>query len=205
MSSSLSSSEAAADVFYNFPAGLLEALGMSESSNGANTGSLGNVFQVTPSTAADPGYGLSGVNGNSAMSVGAFLSALIQKAGSVAGGVDLYQDWAANGGSPNASMSSYLNSIGQGSIVSSLTTGLTNTAVGTVQAVTNPLGWLTDQITGTPATSSTSSGSGNFTGIALQIAVVLLAILFIVIGIAALALKSDPVQAATKIAGTVVK
>jgi hypothetical protein len=109
----LLSSEAAADAQFGFPPGTLEALGMSETSQGTNLGTIGNIFQVTPSTAANPGFGLSGVNGNDPFSVGAFLNALVQGPGqgSLANGLALYQGRPI-GSTGNTAMSSFLSSLG---------------------------------------------------------------------------------------------
>lgn len=109
MSGSLQAAEAGADALFGFPPGTLEALGASESSQGTNLGSIGNTFQVLPSTAANPGYGLSSVDGNDPYSVGAYLSALQQGPanGSLAGALSLYQ----GGGTPNAAMSSFLSTL----------------------------------------------------------------------------------------------
>lgn len=105
--------EAGADAYYGLPSGTLEALGASESGQGRNLGSIGNVFQVVPSTAANPGYGLSSVNGNDPYSVGAYLSALLHGPanGSLPAALSLYQ---GNGNNPgytgtNAAMSNFLS------------------------------------------------------------------------------------------------
>lgn len=108
---SLADIEAAADRVFGFPSGTLNALGVSESGNGANTGTLGNIFQVTPATASNPGYGLSSVNGNDPMSVGAYLSAL-QGANGGNLGAALYQyqgaGVAGNPTTPNSGLSGFL-------------------------------------------------------------------------------------------------
>lgn len=110
MSGSLLQAEAGADAYYGLPSGTLEALGASESAQGTNLGTIGNIFQVLPSTATNPGYGLSSVNGNDPFSVGAYLSALINGpgGGSVQQGISLYQGGAA----PNQTMSQFLNTLG---------------------------------------------------------------------------------------------
>lgn len=112
---SLLDDEAGADAYYGFPAGTMAALGTSESSQGANLGSLGNIFQVTPSTAAQPGYGLSGVDGNNPMSAGAYLNALYQgpAGGNMASAMSLYQTGSPNPGyTGNTAMASYLAGLG---------------------------------------------------------------------------------------------
>jgi hypothetical protein len=172
--SSLEQQEAAADAFYGFPAGTMGALGMSETTNGQNLGSIGNIFQVLPSTSRQPGYGLSGVNGNDPMSVGAYLSALINGpgGGSVANGLALYQGRPI-GSTGNQYMSSFLS-------------GLAGLAGGK-QAVTS----------GTGFSSVGPSSTKNFFGITgdifLQVLVGLTAIIFIALGVAALVLKTDPI------------
>lgn len=183
----LTQQESAADAYYGFPQGTMQALGMSESSNGTNMGTLGNIFQVVPSTAANPGYGLSGVNGNSPMSVGAYLSALVNKTGSVAGGINAYQDWAANGGAPNSIMSQFLSSLGGSG------------ALGPVAQLTAGADSLSSLFT---SPNSSSGGQiGQWTGIALRVGAVVLALILLALGIAALALKDSP----QGVAATVVK
>jgi hypothetical protein len=98
MSASLLQQEAAADAAYGFPAGTLEALGATESSQGTNLGSIGNVFQILPSTAANPGYGLGQLDGNNPMDAGAYLNALLQgpAGGNLATAFAMYQGGAGN-------------------------------------------------------------------------------------------------------------
>jgi hypothetical protein len=96
---SLLDDEAGADAQYGFPAGTLEALGATESSQGTNLGSIGNVFQILPSTAAKPGYGLTGpLDGNNAYDAGAYLSALENGPanGSLSAAFAMYQGGAGN-------------------------------------------------------------------------------------------------------------
>jgi hypothetical protein len=112
--SDLLSGEAAADSYYGFPPGTMAALGASESSQGTNLGSLGNIFQVTPATAAQPGYGLSSVNGNDPMSTGAYLSALFNGPGqgNMASTMSLYQTGYPNPGyTGNPAMAGFLGSL----------------------------------------------------------------------------------------------
>jgi hypothetical protein len=95
---SLLDDEAGADAQYGFPSGTLEALGATESSQGTNLGSIGNVFQILPSTAAKPGYGLGQLDGNNAYDAGAYLSALQNGPanGSLSQAFAMYQGGAAN-------------------------------------------------------------------------------------------------------------
>lgn len=168
--------ESEADTFYNFPAGTMNALGNSETSNGLNLGSIGNVFQVLPSTAANPGYGLSSVDGNNPMSVGAYLSALINGpgGGSVANGLALYQGRPV-GSTGNNAMNQFLSWLGGGA--SALTGGST-----------------------TSSGSSSQAGGSIWTDTALRLLVGVLALVLIGLGLAALALKSDPGQVAAGVA-----
>lgn len=188
MSSLLSQQEAASDTYYGFPAGTLEALGASESSNGLNMGSLGNVFQVLPSTAADPGYGITGVNGNSPQSVGAYLSALINGpgGGSVANGLALYQGRPI-GSTGNSAMSSFLASIGA------------NASTGANAGLTGALGALGLGPGINPANLGSNPAATTLATV-LRIAFAILALTLIALGIAALALKSDPGKLAVQVA-----
>jgi hypothetical protein len=95
---SLLDDEAGADAQYGFPSGTLEALGATESSQGTNLGSIGNVFQILPSTAAKPGYGLGQLDGNNAYDAGAYLSALQNGPanGSLSQAFAMYQGGAGN-------------------------------------------------------------------------------------------------------------
>jgi hypothetical protein len=95
---SLLDDEAGADAQYGFPSGTLEALGATESSQGTNLGSIGNVFQILPSTAANPGYGLGQLDGNNAYDAGAYLSALQNGPanGSLSQAFAMYQGGAGN-------------------------------------------------------------------------------------------------------------
>lgn len=176
--SDLLQQEHTADSFYNFPPGTMEALGNSETGNGSNLGSIGNIFQVTPSTAVKPGYGLSGVNGNDPMSVGAYLSALVNGpgGGSVASGLALYQGRPV-GSTGNNAMNSFLGTIGsQGS---------------------DALNFVTGGIFG-KASPANAGKSDTITSAVVRIAVLVLAIALIILGLAALALKSDPARLAVK-------
>jgi hypothetical protein len=182
--SQLLQSEHQADVGYGLPLGTMETLGMSESSQGTNTGSIGNIFQVTPSTASKPGYGLSSVQGNDPNSVAAYLSALIHGpgGGSVANGLALYQGRPI-GSTGNTAMSGFVTELN-----AQMSDALNMVSLGTMG---------TNRLTGQKGAAS------NLPGIGLQIAMGLLAIAFIIVGIAALAMKSDPVQAAVKVAKVV--
>lgn len=158
----------------------MAALGASESGNGINLGSLGNVFQVLPSTAANPGYGLSAVDGNDPMSVGAYLSALIKGpgGGSVANGLALYQG-RDQGTTGNNAMTAFLNSIG-------------------LSGVNGLLGRPT---AGQAGSGAPAYSGGAWTGYALQIGAALLALILIGLGVAAIALKDSPAG----VVGTVIE
>jgi len=165
--------ESAADRYYGFPSGTMATLGTSESSQGTNLGSIGNIFQVTPSTAANPGYGLTSVDGNNPMSVGAYLSALIHGpgGGSVANGLALYQGRPV-GSTGNDAMSSFLNWLGGHGMV----------------------------MPDTGSTGVPSASMGAMTALALRLLIAVLALVLIGLGLAALALKSDPGRIAVKAA-----
>lgn len=177
--------EANADRKYGFPSGTMAALGASESSQGTRLGSLGNIFQVLPSTAANPGYGLSGVNGNDPNSVGAYLSALINGpgGGSVASGLSLYQGRPA-GSTGNNAMSSFLAFLAGGA------PGGQSGGVGAYA-----------QASGVTGTAGATDG---LTGGLLRVLVAVLAIALIALGVAALALKSDPASIAAGAVGAVI-
>jgi hypothetical protein len=155
----------------------MAALGASESSQGQNLGSLGNIFQVLPSTAANPGYGLSGVNGNDPFSVAAYVSALLKKAGgNLQQAIGAYQ----GGGAPNTAMASFLTSQGysvpsagntmivQGGAGVGGGTGVGGTAgaAGAVSPSTSPATWL----------SSVSAWAGQYAsrGVLIVLAILLI-------------------------------
>lgn len=142
---SLLTSESEADSYYGFPAGTLEALGQSETSNGVNLGSIGNIFQVTPATAANPGYGVASVNGNDPFSVGAYLSALINGpgGGSVANGLALYQGRPV-GSTGNNAMSAFLTDLGNGVTPTPLTAANVAAQQKATGVSNAQPGWLTD-------------------------------------------------------------
>lgn len=93
---SLLSQEAAADAAFGFAPGTMEAQGQIESGNGTNMGSIGNIFQVVPSTASQPGYGLTSVDGNDPFSVAAYDAALAKVTGSLGGGLEAYNEGIGN-------------------------------------------------------------------------------------------------------------
>lgn len=70
-----------ADRAYGFPSGTLWNLALTESNAGQNTGKIGNIFQILPTTAANPGYGLGPLDGNNPYDAGAYLSALTARSG----------------------------------------------------------------------------------------------------------------------------
>lgn len=192
---SLIANEAGADQYYGLPTGTLEALGTSESSQGTNTGRLGNIFQVLPSTAADPGYGLSGVNGNDPYSVGAYLRALINGpgGGSVANGLALYQGRPI-GSTGNNAMTQFLNGIGAGA------------GAGVAAGLGGALGPLGTILGASPAaTQAGASVTPSLLAIALRVAFVVLAIIMIGLGLAAIALKDSPQGVALSLAKKVIK
>lgn len=162
--------EAAADAYYGFPRGTMTALGTSETGNGVDLGSLGTIFQALPSTARDPGYGLSRLDGNDPFSMGGYLSALINgpAKGNVADGLALYQG-RPKGSTGNDAMTKFLNDMGLSGL---------------------------NGLLGRPMAGSPGSGSpaytGGWQGYALQIGFGLLAVLLIGLGVAAIALKDSP-------------
>ena len=140
MAYSLLQQETAADTLYGFPAGTMAALGTSESSQGTNMGGIGNIFQVVSSTAANPGYGLSSVDGNSATSAGGYLNGIWQSLGGSMSvfpqAISQYQGGAA----PNAAMSSFLASQG----MTPASGGASNATGGTAAS---PATWFSDLTT----------------------------------------------------------
>ena len=172
MSGSLLGDESYADNLYGFPAGTMAALGMSESNQGTNLGSIGNIFQVTPSTAAQPGYGLTSVDGNSPTSVGAYLNALWQKLGGGVANLPAAIQQYQGGSAPNAAMSSFLGGLGGGA------TAAPTNAAGNPTAATPQAG--TGTATATPSPASWLSSIGSFLGgYATRGALILLAIILL--------------------------
>lgn len=146
MSGSLVSEEAGADQLYGFPAGTMQALGETESSNGANAGSIGNIFQIEPATAANPGYGLGPLNGNDPYSAGSYLSALESgpAGGSLSTALAMYHGGASSPTPYGAStpIGQLLAGIGG----SSSTTSATSPTPTSWLSDLNPLHWLGDGV-----------------------------------------------------------
>jgi hypothetical protein len=237
--------ENSADSLYGFPSGTMAALGGAESSQGTNLGTIGNIFQILPSTAANPGYGLPPLDGNSAISAGSYLNALYQGPanGNLATAYGMYQGGAGNptaypGSGP---VGQFLSSLGTDSTAAGYGSGAGNGAGvafgGSGSVVGNISGEGGNTVSGsgsgsgsslTPAQAGadttsvlqsiynwlTGSGSGLVSGaanmallgipnmvggisnklssITLRFFIVILAFILIVVGIAALALKSEP-------------
>jgi hypothetical protein len=97
MSGTLLQEEEQSDIDNGLAPGTMEYIGAQESSQGTNLGSIGNIFQVIPSTAENPGYGLSSVDGNDPESVGAYVAALTKADGSESSALSQYSGGAYNG------------------------------------------------------------------------------------------------------------
>lgn len=175
MSASLLQQEAAADAAYGFPAGTLEALGATESSQGTNLGSIGNVFQILPSTAANPGYGLGQLDGNNPMDAGAYLNALLQgpAGGNLATAFAMYQGGAGNPtpyGS-NTPVANFLASLTGGSSSSAPVSSSAGTSEAPIVGMdgstsyANPNGSIT-----TYGATGTTTGTSNTTNNAISAA-----------------------------------
>lgn len=200
--SDLVSEETAADTYYGFPSGTMAALGATESSQGSNLGTIGNIFQITPATSANPGYGLGVLNGNSAMDAGAYLAALFNGPanGSISTALAMYQGGPANP-TPYGSttpVASFLSSLGLGGSTSAATvTPASSTSPQTV-AQDSFWNWLFGGQVTSPVTGKqiTLQGGvlGSSGGVVLRVGVAVLAFVLFAVGIAALALKSDPAK-----------
>jgi len=199
--SNLINEQQAADNYYGFPSGTLTALGQTESSNGTNLGSIGNVYQILPSTAANPGYGLSSLNGNSSFDAGAYLNALWKGPanGDLATAFAMYQGGAGNP-TPYASgtpVSNFLNSLTGGTSTASTTntSGSTTpfqsgggTAAGNIGA--GILNWLFGG-GGPDPYNAASKPAPNWV---LRLGVGAIAFVLFSIGVAALALRTEPTK-----------
>lgn len=126
----------------------MEYIGTKESSQGTNLGTIGNIFQVLPSTAVDPGYGLSYVDGNSASSTAAYVAALEQ----------------ANGGSLSAALSQYSGGAYNGSDMASVLDGSTAGSTAGVSGTTGTTGSTSTGSTGSTSTGATGSTGSTSTG-----------------------------------------
>jgi hypothetical protein len=167
----LESEEAQADTDNGLPAGFLERQGTIESGQGSNTGSNGTIFQVSPATAIDPGYGLQSVDGNDPESVGAYDQALYQQTGSYSGaalayneGIGTYQQ--DGGSSATPAYQAFAAAIGgQGnegdggsSSGGSSSGGSSSSGMSVGGMLANPMGALTGGLLGDGTTSLTGSG-----------------------------------------------
>lgn len=197
MSASLLSGEAAADAQYGLPAGTMEYIGTKESSQGSNLGSIGNIFQVVPSTAIQPGYGLLSVDGNDPSSTAAYVAALRNaNGGSLSAALSQYSGGAYDG----SDMSTVLGSATQTSASSgstSSTSSLLNTNVG------NLLGGSVGQAVSNLTTSNGSAATqiGSWLGLTISgtdLLFIIVAIMLIGAGLLSLVLSS-------KAGGTVAK
>ena len=96
-----------ADIQYGLPVGTTFAVAGTESSYGQNVGSIGNIFQVQPSTASNPGFGLGTLDGNNPYDAASYLSAIYNGPanGNVANAIALYQN-GPNSGNLNPQYSS---------------------------------------------------------------------------------------------------
>jgi hypothetical protein len=163
----LESEEAQADSDNGLPAGFLERQGTIESGQGSNTGSNGTIFQVSPATASDPGYGLQSVDGNDPESVGAYDQALYQQTGSYSGaalayneGIGTYQQDGGSSATPAyqafAAAIGGQGNEGDGGSSSGGSSSSSGMSVGGMLA--NPMGALTGGLLGDGTTSLTGSG-----------------------------------------------
>lgn len=209
----LLSEEAAADSYYGFPSGTMAALGATESSQGTNLGTIGNIFQIEPATATSPGYGLSSLNGNSAFDAGAYLSALLTGPanGNLATATAMYQGGPGNPVPYSASspMGQFLSDLGLGGGTSS--TGPANNSVNTLstpetagQGVGSQPSGSTAGVgaVGTAITQGLESALLWAASPFIRVLILLFAIILVTIGLAALALKTEPAQVVRKLKDT---
>lgn len=194
--------------------GSLAALAGSESSYGTNLGTIGNVFQVLPSTASSPGYGLSSVNGNDPMSVGAFFSSILYgpAQGNYAQAYAIYQGGQGNptnypaGGPVDAWLSQNgfnPSPAGSSNVGAGASQGSAIDPIDYSTAGGNPssLGTGNNSASGQNNSGNNSSSSWLSTflgwlsgGFVLRLGVAFIAFVLLIIGLAALALHNDPVS-----------